>query len=74
MIGLIPVQNSDVLAACAGFFEQLLETGMVEALYVPLETENGAIVPALVTDPARWSALIRWRRPCRSTAPARSPR
>ena len=50
---MIPVQNSDVLGALRGFLKSFLETGTVDALYVPLETENGAMVPALVTDPAR---------------------
>ena len=31
--------------------------------------ENGTIVPALVTDPARWITPTRWRRSCRSTRP-----
>jgi len=50
---VIPVQNNDVLGALRGFFRALLESGAVEALYVPLETDEGALVPALVTDPAR---------------------
>jgi formate dehydrogenase subunit beta len=52
MNAVIPVENGDVLAAMRGFLRQLLETGVVEALYVPLE--NGeAIVPALVAAPAQ---------------------
>jgi formate dehydrogenase subunit beta len=49
----IPVENGDTLAAVRGFLGKLLETGAVEALFVPLETVGGAILPALVTDPAR---------------------
>ncbi len=52
MIGLIPTQNNDLLAGIRGFFRQLMEAGIVEALYVPIEMESGAIMPALVTDPA----------------------
>jgi formate dehydrogenase subunit beta len=46
-------ENNDVLAALRGFLRQLLESGCVEALFLPLESHNGAIFPALVTDPAR---------------------
>src|SRR5574341_1526634 len=53
MIGLIPVDNGDVLAAVRGFLRRLLEVKVVEALYAPLESDGGAIVPALVADPAR---------------------
>ena len=54
---MLPVQNSDVLGALRSFLKSFLETGTVDALYVPLETEKGAIVPALVTDPARLERL-----------------
>ena len=57
MKSMIPVQNSDVLGALRGFLESFLKTGVVDALYVPLETEKGAIVPALVTDAARLERL-----------------
>ena len=57
MKSMLPVQHSDVLGALRGFLKSFLETGTVEALYVPLETEKGAIVPALVTDPARLEYL-----------------
>ncbi len=50
---VIPVDDGNVLAAVRGFLRRLLETRVVEALFVPLETEGGAIAPALVTDPAR---------------------
>ncbi|HLE15529.1 MAG TPA: 4Fe-4S dicluster domain-containing protein, partial [Anaerolineales bacterium] len=32
---------------------QLFAAGLVEALYLPMETSSGAILPALVTDPER---------------------
>lgn len=51
MIGLIPVENSEPLGAVRSLLRQLLESGLVEALFVPLEMESGAITPALVTDP-----------------------
>ena len=50
---VIPVENGDALAAVRGFLRLLLESGTVESIFVPLETESGAIVPALVTDPDR---------------------
>jgi formate dehydrogenase (coenzyme F420) beta subunit len=55
MIGLIPVENTDPLLAIRGFLRQLLETGLVEAVYVPMEMEGGAVVPALVVDPEQLS-------------------
>jgi formate dehydrogenase subunit beta len=48
----IKIDNGDVLAGVRGFLRQLMETGVVEALYVPLQAEGGAITPALVTDPS----------------------
>ena len=48
---LIRVEN-DVLGAVQTFLRQLMESGLVEALYVPLEVEGGYPIPALVTDPA----------------------
>ena len=50
---MLPVQNNDVLGALRDFLTSFLATGAADALYVPLETDRGAIVPALVTDPAR---------------------
>lgn len=50
---MIAVQQGDVLAAIRGFLRKLLENGVVEALLVPLESENGSVAPALVTDPER---------------------
>ncbi len=49
----IPVENGDTLAAVRGLLTRLLETGAVEAIFVPLEAGGGAVLPALVTDPAR---------------------
>ncbi len=51
MNGIIPTQNNDVLAAVRGLFRQMMESHLVEALYVPLELDGGGIAPALVTDP-----------------------
>ena len=48
---LIPVENDDTLAAVQGFLRQMLETGIVDTLLVPMETPHGAITPALVSDP-----------------------
>jgi formate dehydrogenase subunit beta len=56
MNALIPVENNDVLAALRGFLTQLMESKIVEALLLPLETGDGAILPALVTNPARLEA------------------
>jgi formate dehydrogenase subunit beta len=53
MIGLIPTGNTDALTAVRSFLRMLMERGALDILYVPLETETGAIVPALITDPAR---------------------
>lgn len=50
---IIPVENSDTLTAVRNFLRRLLESGIVESLFVPLETEGGALIPALVTDPDR---------------------
>jgi len=52
MKGLILVESGDVLAAIRGFLKQLLETGTVDALLVPMETPAGTVTPALVADPA----------------------
>jgi formate dehydrogenase subunit beta len=49
---LIPVENSDALAAIRGFLKQLLEAKVVDALLVPMETPACTITPALVADPA----------------------
>src|SRR5512143_3182056 len=49
---ILPVENNDPLAAMRGFLRSLLDSGAVEAVFVPMEIDGGAIVPALVTDPA----------------------
>jgi formate dehydrogenase subunit beta len=48
---MLPLQNGDPLLALRGFLRQLLETGVVEAIFLPLEVEGGVTLPALVTDP-----------------------
>jgi formate dehydrogenase (coenzyme F420) beta subunit len=48
---VIPVTDNDVLSATRDFLRSLMEKGVVEAIYVPLEAEGGAVLPALVTDP-----------------------
>lgn len=50
---IIAVENGGVLAGIRQFLRRLLETDVVEAIYVPLQVDGGAILPALVTDP-RW--------------------
>jgi len=55
MIGLIPVENSEPLVAVQGFLKSVLESEHIEALYVPMQVDGGAVVPALVTDPERLS-------------------
>jgi formate dehydrogenase subunit beta len=53
MLTNLPVENGNTLQAVRGFLRQLFTSGLVEALFVPMETSSGAIVPALVTDPER---------------------
>ena len=48
---VIPVENNDTLAAVRGFLRRLLETEVVDALLLPMETPAGTITPALVSDP-----------------------
>jgi len=55
MIGIIPVNNGDPLAAIQDFLKRLLESGAVEALYVPLQVAGGTVAPALVSDASRLS-------------------
>jgi formate dehydrogenase subunit beta len=47
----IPVENNDVLAAVQSFLRKLLDSGLVDALYVPLEGADGTLIPSLVVDP-----------------------
>jgi formate dehydrogenase subunit beta len=49
---ILPVENGDPLAAVRGFLHSLLDSGAVEAVFVPMEIDGGAVVPALVTDAA----------------------
>ncbi|HLE51073.1 MAG TPA: 4Fe-4S dicluster domain-containing protein [Anaerolineales bacterium] len=49
---MLPLQNGDPLITVRGFLRQLLETGVVEAIFLPLEVDGGATLPALVADPA----------------------
>jgi formate dehydrogenase subunit beta len=50
---MIPIENGDVLTGLRSLLRQLLENGIVDALFLPLEVDGGAILPALVTDPQR---------------------
>jgi formate dehydrogenase subunit beta len=44
--------GGNALAALRKFLRSLLEADVVDALFVPLETSKGTVLPALVTDPA----------------------
>jgi formate dehydrogenase subunit beta len=48
---IIPVDQGDVNGAIKHFLQGLMETGILESIYVPMEVEGGAVIPALVTDP-----------------------
>jgi len=50
---IITVENGEALKAIQNFLKQLLERKIVEAIYVPLEDDHGAIIPALVVDPVQ---------------------
>jgi formate dehydrogenase subunit beta len=52
MIGIINIENEDVLGALRGFFLRLMQSGFVDALFVPMETEGGMVSPALISDPS----------------------
>jgi formate dehydrogenase subunit beta len=47
---IIQVENGDALTALRTFFRRLFEEKIIEALYVPLQIDGSAILPALVTD------------------------
>jgi formate dehydrogenase subunit beta len=47
---IIPVENGGVLAGVQGFLQRLMQSGAVEAIYVPMRIDGGAIMPALVAD------------------------
>jgi len=51
MRATIAVDNNDTLSAVRGFLKQLLETGVVDALLVSMETPAGTVTPALVAEP-----------------------
>jgi formate dehydrogenase (coenzyme F420) beta subunit len=53
---VIPVENQDVLGAVRGFLQQLLTSGLVAGVFVPLEVGEAIVAPALVTDPTRLAA------------------
>jgi formate dehydrogenase subunit beta len=52
MNSVIPIENNDVLSALRGFLRKLMESDLVDALLVPLETGDGLVQPALVSDPS----------------------
>jgi formate dehydrogenase subunit beta len=47
----LSVVNGEALPALQGFLRQLLETGAVDALLVPMRTSWGGVTPALVSSP-----------------------
>ena len=47
---IIQVENGDALTALRTFFRRLFEEKIIEALYVPVQIDGSAILPALVTD------------------------
>lgn len=49
---MIPVENGDMLASVQGFLQRLMQSNVVEAIYVPMRVDGGAIMPALVADPS----------------------
>lgn len=56
MKATIPVENGETLVALQDFLRGLLEKGAIEALLVPMRTSNGAVTPALVSDPGMLEA------------------
>lgn len=48
---IIQVENGGALNALRTFLQKLLESDVIDGLYVPLRGEDGAIIPSLVTDP-----------------------
>jgi formate dehydrogenase subunit beta len=48
---IIPVENGDALAALRGFLRQLMESHVVDAIFVALQ-DGANVMPALVVDPA----------------------
>ncbi len=70
MDGMIRVENGDVLTALRNFLQRLMETNVVEALFVPLEGEGGVIYPALVTNPD----YLKWANPLSPVMPINNAR
>src|SRR5512136_1249936 len=53
MNGLVPVENNNTRAAVSALLTKVLQSGMVDALLVPLRNPAGdAVTPALVKNPA----------------------
>ena len=48
----IKIPEGDALAGVRGFLAQLFERDVIDALYVPIQDDQGIVMPALVTDPA----------------------
>jgi formate dehydrogenase (coenzyme F420) beta subunit len=66
----IPVVNGDVLAGVQGFLQRLIQSGVVEAVYVPMRFDGEAIMPALVTD----SSLLKQADPLAPVMPINGAR
>jgi len=43
---MIQVENGDVLAGVQSFLQRLMQSDVVEAIYVPMRVDGGAIMPA----------------------------
>lgn len=48
---LLTVNQNDVLETIRGFLRSLLESRSIDSLFAALETPDGFVVPALITDP-----------------------
>jgi formate dehydrogenase subunit beta len=48
---MIAVNQNDLLETIRGFLRSLLESRSIDSLFAPLETADGVVVPALITDP-----------------------
>jgi formate dehydrogenase subunit beta len=51
MYTLLPVENNDILTALRNFLKSLLTMGVADGLYAPVETDKGATLQVLMTDP-----------------------
>jgi len=47
---LIPVEDDDAQAGVQGFLRKLMQADVVDALLVPMQTPQGAVTPALVSE------------------------